>query len=117
MFLFIDFLFLKDVCFCIWGAKKKKKSEKDICGMKLSRDRACGIWDIMWFYSKTHVAVSTKNRKHEMFKSHNPYYLLSDDTGGYILRDWFLWLLCSQGEFSQSNVANACLWFVLQMSA
>jgi len=36
-----------------------------------------------------------------MFKSHNPYYLLSDDTGGYILRDRFLWLLCSQGEFSQ----------------
>jgi len=57
--------------------------------MKLS-ERPC-----MWYLRHNvillqHVAVSTKNRKHQMFKSHNPYYLLSDDTGGYILRDWFL---------------------------
>lgn len=43
MFLFIDFLDFKDVCFCILGTKKKK-NQKDICGMKLC-ERPC-VWHL-----------------------------------------------------------------------
>lgn len=34
--------------------KKKKKNQRRICmSWNWVRDRACGIWDIMWFYSNT----------------------------------------------------------------